>query len=583
MEERPLLSYHAAVEDFREARRQAALETLVARLRGRSANLLPFETVRQKLRAVGGKDVGLQDIPLDAIVGSVGRYTDFTRSFLPKGNVDPHRWAQVNQKAAGLRGLPPIEVYKVGEAYFVKDGNHRVSVARRNGAHSIQAYVTEVQTRVPLAAGDDIDDLILKAEYVRFLERVPIDRLRPKATVMVTEPGQYDLLEEHIRVHRYFLGLEKRRGIPWEEAVVSWYDKVYLPVVRIIRREGLLRHFPGRTETDLYLWLAEHQRELQEKLGWEVSVDETARGLHQRLGHRLRYWWEHTTQRVYDLLVPDPMESGPSPGTWRQEKQRSPDAMQAEDHLFGTLLIPIKGDDDTWEAVTQAARFGQRDGSILRGLHVVSDEHSARLLRPQMLQSAFVQHCNDAGVSGSLSIAVGDVQREICNRARWVDLVVVRLRYPPGPRVWQRWRSGFRTLLRRCPRPILAVPGQATKMERALLAFDHTPKAREALYVSAYLAAKWGTHLTVLSVKAPLVKGKPLDDARAYLEKLGISAAYVQDEGNPAERITHHLQHGDYDLLLIGSYNRSPLREILLGSVLESVLQRARIPVLICR
>ncbi len=577
-----LVPYNTAVEDFREARRQAVLEELLARLRGRSARLLSFEEVRQQLHAVDSRAAGLQEIPLDAIVGSVGRYTDFTRGFLPRANVNERRWTEINLKTTGMRGLPPIDVYKVGGAYFVKDGNHRVSVARRHGMETIQAYVTEVHTRVPLSPEDEPDDVILKAEYTRFLERIPIDKVRPQANLLVTSPGKYDLLEEHIRVHRYFLGQRKRREISIEEAAASWYDNVYLPVVRLIRREGLLRNFPRRTETDLYLWLSEHQQQIAQALGWQVSADEAARDLHLRFGHRARYLRRRFAQWLYDILVPDPMERGPRPGEWRREKRLEPDA-PAEARLFDTLLVPIKGDDRSWQAVEQALVFARRDGSVLRGLHVVDSEAAARLLRPQMLQSAFAQHCDDAGARGELSVVSGDVNREICARARWADLVVMKLNYAPGPRAWRRWRSGLRTLLRRCPRPILAVPQHATPIEHALLAFDHTPRAREALYVAAYLAAKWGTRLSVLTVDSPLVKGDPQETARAYLERLGIQARYLRAQGPVAPTIVRTARERGCDLLLIGSYNRHPLRELLLGSVLESVLQQTVIPTLVCR
>jgi len=174
----------------------------MARLTGRSADLLSYEEVRQKLKVKGMGKWGLEDIPLDAIVGSVGRYTDFTRSFLPRQDSDEERWARVKVAVTDLGGLPPIEVYQIGQAYLVRDGNHRVSVARQVAATHIQAYVTEVRTKVPLLPDTQPDDLILKAEYTDFLERTRLDELRPEADLSVTVPGQYQALEEHIEVHR---------------------------------------------------------------------------------------------------------------------------------------------------------------------------------------------------------------------------------------------------------------------------------------------------------------------------------------------------------------------------------------------
>jgi len=124
-------AYAQAIIDFQNARRKADMQTLLSLLTGKSNELLSYEDVRQKLRAIEGSRRELQDIPLDAIVGSVGRYTDFNRDFLPRNESDQHRWVRVMVEATGLTGLPPIEVYQVGEVYFVLDGNHRVSVARQ--------------------------------------------------------------------------------------------------------------------------------------------------------------------------------------------------------------------------------------------------------------------------------------------------------------------------------------------------------------------------------------------------------------------------------------------------------------------
>ena len=152
-----------------------------------------------------------------------------------------------------LTGLPPIEVYNIGDAYFVKDGNHRVSVARQLGNETIQAYVTEVRTRVPMTADLTPDDLILKAEYADFLEQTHLDELRPDADLNVTIPGQYPKLLEHIAVHQYYRGLDLDREVSYLEAVAHWYDTVYLPIIELISERGIMRSFPDRTETDLYL------------------------------------------------------------------------------------------------------------------------------------------------------------------------------------------------------------------------------------------------------------------------------------------------------------------------------------------
>jgi uncharacterized ParB-like nuclease family protein len=190
-------NYQNALQDFRSARSRATLEQLMARLTGSSVNLLPFFEISSKLRIAGGSDVGLKDIPLDAIVGSVSRSADYTRSFLPRKDSDSHRWAKVKELMVSPRhsGLPPIDVYKIGEVYFVRDGHHRVSVARQMGAKTIQAYVTEIRTRVQITPDISPEEIILRAEYGDFLERTRVDELCPGMDFHMTFTGMYPTLE----------------------------------------------------------------------------------------------------------------------------------------------------------------------------------------------------------------------------------------------------------------------------------------------------------------------------------------------------------------------------------------------------
>ena len=141
----------AAIDDFSRARRRADLEEIMASLTGKSADLLSFEEVRKKVRGIRGNRRILKDVPLDSIVGSVGRYEDFTRDFLPRRDSDAERWARVERLAKDEVGLPPVDLFQIGDAYFVNDGNHRVSVARQMGHSHIEAYVTHVHSRVPLS------------------------------------------------------------------------------------------------------------------------------------------------------------------------------------------------------------------------------------------------------------------------------------------------------------------------------------------------------------------------------------------------------------------------------------------------
>jgi hypothetical protein len=162
------------------------------------------------------------------------------------------------------RDLPPVLLYKVGQVYFVVDGNHRVSVARDKGQVDIDAEVRECAVRVALTADVQPDDLEILGAKVNFLERSMLDRLRPAAEIEPTILGGYERLLEHIAVHRYFMGLDFQRDIAEQEAVTHWYDTVYLPLVDAIQKTGVVDRFPKRTVSDLYLWVVDHQHYLRE-------------------------------------------------------------------------------------------------------------------------------------------------------------------------------------------------------------------------------------------------------------------------------------------------------------------------------
>jgi nucleotide-binding universal stress UspA family protein len=566
--------------DFRRARRQAALQEILARLTGKSANLFCYEEVSDKLKAKGTAGMVLKEIPLDAIVGSVGRCSDFTRTFLPRQDSDADRWARVKVAQMGLGGLPPIKVYQVGNAYFVLDGNHRVSVARELGAPAIQAYVIEVRTKVPLSPDTQPDDLILKAEYADFLEHTRLDGLRPEADLSVTTPGQYQILEEHIEVHRYFMGLEQKREIPYEEAVTHFYDEVYLPVVQVIRQRGILQDFPRRTETDLYLWLSEHRADLEEELGWKIRPEEAAADLAAQFSPRPQRVAARVTEKLVDAVMPNELQAGPPPGQWRRERWEA----RRDDRLFADILVAVNGEESGWYALDQALGVARREEARLHGLHVVSSEMQRSSEEAQAVQAKFNQRCEEAGIPGELVIEVGGVARNICERGRWNDLVVLSLSYPPAPQPIARLGSGLSTLLRRCPRPVLAVPESSSHLDRALLAYDGSPKADEALFVAAYLSGQWNIPLVVVTViEMGRTTSGTLARAQEYLETHGVQAAFVKETGPVAEAILKMADEHQSDLIIIGGYGHGPVLEVVLGSGVDQVLRASRRPMLICR
>jgi hypothetical protein len=248
-----------AHQDFDKAYRRGFWRKLGAWLSGRSNELLPYDEVRKQLPIQGQRSAGLQEIPLDKIVGSVGRYRDFDRAFLPTQKVTSDRWINISKARYKDTALPSIDVYQIGEVYFVRDGNHRVSVAREREQDYIDAYVTVVEVPIQLTAEMALDDVVDKAEYAQFMLQTNLSHLRPDADLQVSDPAAYGRLLEHIVTHAYYLSIERGLDISYEEATVSWYDNVYCPLVEVIEEHNLSKPLPDYTLTDLYLFVSDYK------------------------------------------------------------------------------------------------------------------------------------------------------------------------------------------------------------------------------------------------------------------------------------------------------------------------------------
>jgi len=250
--------------DFDSARMRAFWRAVRATLTGRGKRLPSLDAVLAAAGAEGRSFGGVQEIPIDRIVGSAAARTkgnDFDPGFLPVSPRLRHRWMRVYREMTEGGELPPIDVYKVGDGYYVIDGHHRVSVARSLGRDTIKARVINVLTRAPLGTNVDPHELLKAAEYATFLDTTQLHRSRPEARLECSRLGRYDELFKHILGHQYFLGLERGHQVPLPEAAASWYDNVYSPIAKVIRRHRVLEQLPGWTETDLYVeitrrWLA---------------------------------------------------------------------------------------------------------------------------------------------------------------------------------------------------------------------------------------------------------------------------------------------------------------------------------------
>ncbi len=263
-----------AYEDFNRAFRRSFWRKLKALMTGESNELLPYDRVREDLPFRGQRDIGLQTVPVDRIVGSVGRYRDFDRAFLPIQRQTTERWVSISKAHYQEVILPPVDLYKIGEVYFVRDGNHRVSVAREREQQFIDAFVTEIDIPFRLTVDMDFDEVQLQKAHGQFRQQTGLDHLFPDSDLLLSNPVEYSRLHEHINAHRYYLGEERQADIAYEEAVGSWYETVYMPLVNTLDENGLGEEFEEFTLADLYLRVSEYQWLLSEAVGDRMEVDD---------------------------------------------------------------------------------------------------------------------------------------------------------------------------------------------------------------------------------------------------------------------------------------------------------------------
>lgn len=295
-------SVHEVYERFWRERRRADRQDFFARLTGREDDLLPYESLIQALQAyqqIPGRQIEM--IPLEQIVGSVGRYRDFTRDFRPRGGISGDRWVRVYRAMGSLEGVPPVELYKLGGVYFVADGNHRVSAARAAGFDKIAAYVTEIPVDPGLEAGDTLDTAIIKAERAYFMRETGLEeRFGPINEISFTKPCGYPMLLEHIKAHRYFMGLD-HPGLgeaSFADAAANWYVKVYQPIVAAILRRNLLQQFTDSTAADLYVWVSGRIMEAAQGDGQQISPEAAAAALGEERGTA----WQRAARETMNVL-----------------------------------------------------------------------------------------------------------------------------------------------------------------------------------------------------------------------------------------------------------------------------------------
>jgi hypothetical protein len=253
-----------------------------------------------------------------------------------------------------LRGLPPIELYKIGEGYFVIDGNHRISVARANGNKDIEAHVIERQTSVSFTLADFTGDKwLVKAAYGDFLAQTKLDQLRPQVELDVSNVEHYETLLQHIAVHHYLSNKPRHNGavMSWEAAVTSWYDTIYTPIVEAIRSHKVQARFPKRTLTDLYIAITSYREQVAEEYGLAPLGAENA----------VRVFAANHGERILDRLLHSLRQS--ITPRWRWGEAKRPAGMTLEE--FATLRLRHAAGE---LSVTEARRMARQEGLFTEAL-----------------------------------------------------------------------------------------------------------------------------------------------------------------------------------------------------------------------
>ncbi|HXV58165.1 MAG TPA: hypothetical protein VD704_09875 [Gaiellaceae bacterium] len=249
------------------ARRRSVYARLARVLgRERRGELLPLDEATRRLRPFARRYVGLRPIPVSQIVGTDSRSGDFDREFRPLRPGVRDRWRQL-ERAFPDAAFPPIVAYKLGDAYFVIDGHHRVALARHNRMATIDAEVTELEARWHLPADADVVELIHAEQERIFMDESGLAEARPDLRVRFSRPVGYIQLLETVQLHGYHLMREAGRVLPQREIAGDWYAEVYLPTVEAIHEEGLAEVCPDATDPDRFLWVWDRRRELMPELG----------------------------------------------------------------------------------------------------------------------------------------------------------------------------------------------------------------------------------------------------------------------------------------------------------------------------
>lgn len=263
-------------EDFSKARNKAFFNELQHLLNPEEAKLISLNDVKNLIKPEAETYIGMKTIPVEKIVGSEGRYQDFDNKFFPKNSHLRARWERIDDAAIKNIDLPPIKVYEIAGLYFVRDGNHRVSVSKARGVEFIDAEVVAIQSEIKLKDPENINDIIRQIIYYEkrnFYAETCFGDITDYWCMDFTRPGQYDVIYNHILTHKYYINQNQSEEISLENAILSWFKTVFLPVIHYLEDKKVMRHFKKNTTSDLYVYIIKYWDQLKSKYGEGVPLD----------------------------------------------------------------------------------------------------------------------------------------------------------------------------------------------------------------------------------------------------------------------------------------------------------------------
>jgi len=276
-----------AREDFNKARSKETISNILNAMTPERQKLLSLEDIKRLIKPKSETYIGMKAIDIQLIIGSEGRYKDFNRTFLPKKEFIRNRWENIDKAHLQSVILPPIKLYEISGSYFVRDGNHRVSVAKMQGVRSIDAEVIRLDTEIPLSpemTQTEMKKAVINYEKDHIFLNTELKYIIDAKKLNFTAPGRFHEILRHIQGHKYFLNEDIENEITFIDAGNSWYNNLYEPIVNIVREEHILARFPGRTESDLYMWIIKHWDELKNQNRENFSLQDAAESFSLKYG-----------------------------------------------------------------------------------------------------------------------------------------------------------------------------------------------------------------------------------------------------------------------------------------------------------